>query len=130
MTHRDESMARLVVALAASVSLLTGCRVEANVDAARAQIDRGRQLYEQRCAVCHQPGGIGTELTGRLLASRGTALRLFDDIRATMPYDDPGSLAEGEYWDVTAFLVADRRLVETEVVLSRENAREVRLGAR
>jgi len=107
---------------------LAGCSSGGGTEDARAQVARGEQLYQQRCAVCHQPGGIGRDLTASLLATRGTALRVFTDIRTTMPYDDPGSLPEQDYWDVTAYLLSDRGLIDPQSVLSRDNGGDLRLA--
>ena len=56
-------------------------------------------------------GWFITALSERVIASYGTAQRLFNYLRVAMPYGAPGSLAEGEYWDLVAFLTRDRGFV-------------------
>jgi hypothetical protein len=35
----------------------------------------------------------------------GTALNLYEYIRAEMPWHEPGSLLDDQYWDITAFMM-------------------------
>ena len=45
-------------------------------------------------------------VAGEMALSRfNTSLELYNFIRAAMPYHNPGSLLESEYWQLTAFLV-------------------------
>ena len=59
---------------------------------------RAAELYEARCAVCHEvEGGIGTRLDRRVLAYYETARGLFNYVRLAMPYDAPRTLPDEEY---------------------------------
>ena len=76
-----------------------------------AQVRRGEEVYAGKCANCHGPkleGKTSTPLTGPVFAgkwSEQTAKDLFARVR-TMPYGAANSLNEGQYLDLTAFILA------------------------
>jgi mono/diheme cytochrome c family protein len=79
----------------------------------KAQATRGQTTYGEECARCHGPslgGGEGSPaLSGEdfLGTWRGrTAGDLFEEIRTTMPTDDPGHLSRRQYADVTAYILS------------------------
>ena len=79
-------------------------------------LERGERLYGAHCSACHESeAGIGPMLPARVLASYGTARRLFDYTRVTMPYGLPNSIDREDYWAIVAFLVVDRGLVDEGV---------------
>ncbi len=95
---------------------------------AAVQVERGENLYTQKCASCHDAeGGIGPRLTGKVLAGYRTIGTLFDYNRLAMPYGAPGSLSEEEYWDVLAYLLESRDLTTPTAPL---NARSSELELR
>ena len=73
------------------------------------QVSAGQAAYAQWCALCHGPegeGGVGPALVGRgRLSGYGTAARLYEYTRSSMPIDAPGSLGETPYYDIIAFLL-------------------------
>lgn len=84
-----------------------------------AQAARGRQTYAGACALCHgrrlngapdDPDMVSTPPLARARFLRrweGRSLAvLLAYTRATMPEDNPGSLAEAEYADVAAYLLS------------------------
>ncbi len=79
------------------------------------QAERGRQLYQSRCAPCHgasMGGGLAPPLTGTTFAAAwgGKPLsQLASKIRNTMPPDDSGKLTLPQVVDLVAHLLrADR----------------------
>lgn len=88
---------------AAEVGASTGVYTEA-------QAESGAALFARHCAACHGAtlgGGMGSRLapleswwSGRSLAS------LVSFVRGNMPMTAPGSLAEDEYGDIVAFILA------------------------
>ena len=56
-----------------------------------------------------------------------TALELHDFIRQAMPWQDPGNLAEDEFWNITAFLVRERGLDPMRDPLDANRAGNLRL---
>ncbi|KAA3665490.1 MAG: cytochrome c [Chloroflexi bacterium] len=57
-----------------------------------------------------------------------TILELYTYIRVNMPWHNPGSLQEAEYWQVTAFLVRERQMNLGDVVLDEERAGKLLLS--
>ena len=51
------------------------------------------------------------------IASYESTTRLYDYISRTMPFDNPGTLSEQEYWDVIAFLLDANELLPADTVL-------------
>jgi len=86
------------------------------------QIAAGRDVYAESCAECHGArgeGGTGPVVIGgnRRIASYGNTDRLYDYVSRTMPFDEPGSLSEDEYWDSIAYLLDANQLLPEGVVL-------------
>jgi len=61
------------------------------------------------------------------LLSVNTALELHDRIYQTMPWQEPASLSEKEYWDITAYLVRERGLDPMRDPLDANRAGNLRL---
>lgn len=88
-----------------------------------AQIERGKQLYAERCATCHGDRGQGVADHGPAIvgaaalpveppvgAKRNATFRTAADLVAwtaeTMPSDEPASLPADDYWAIAAVIVA------------------------
>ena len=68
------------------------------------QVKRGRSVFDKVCSECHPTDVFGPEyMEGWSGASVGF---LYEELKATMPYDSPGSLADSEYVEVVAYLFA------------------------
>lgn len=68
------------------------------------QADRGAQIYQSSCALCHGPG----TLVGEGFVTQWNNRRLYDLyalVRGTMPLDNPAGMKDGEYLDVIAYLL-------------------------
>lgn len=90
---------------------------------------RGEGLYREHCYSCHEvEGAIGVELSARVLASYDFAGPLYDYIDLAMPYNQPGSLAPTQYWDIMAYLLIDRELARLEAPLSARSGDRLRLA--
>jgi S-disulfanyl-L-cysteine oxidoreductase SoxD len=101
----------------------------------------GKQVYETACAACHGPdlkgvAGLPDMPSGaalRLVGGRGTltsqrpivtvesywpyATTLFDYIRRAMPYTAPGSLSANEIYAVSAYILAEGKIIDKSAVL-------------
>ncbi|HEV2200909.1 MAG TPA: cytochrome c [Bryobacteraceae bacterium] len=83
---------------------------------------KGKDLYKDKCAVCHNDkgegrenqypalvGGIGTITSSKPIRTVGSywpyATTIFDYVRRAMPYDHPGSLQTDEIYSVVAFVL-------------------------
>jgi alcohol dehydrogenase (cytochrome c) len=95
------------------------------------QVARGAPLYAAHCASCHGAkleGGAGPALVGKAFAEGWSqASRTVDDLfyvmRTSMPRPDVGSLAEGEYLDVLAFMLSRNGVPAGGTALVAEPAR-------
>jgi hypothetical protein len=98
--------------------------------------EQGKAVYEQQCASCHGAslqGGIGDRLVG----GRGTlvnddpakapvktiesywpyATTIFDYVKRTMPFNAPESLSNDQVYAVTAYILAEAKIVPPDTVL-------------
>ena len=102
---------------------------------------KGKAVYEAACTACH-----GADLTGvaglpnmpagaqlRLIGGRGTlasknpvmtvesywpyATTLFDYIRRAMPFASPGSLKADEIYAVSAYILAEAKIIDKSMLL-------------
>src|ERR1041384_5179918 len=78
--------------------------------AAGGQQAHGKALYNDKCASCHQESLKGSTetppLTGDMFWSNWetySANNLVEQVRSTMPEDNPGSLTRQEYVDIVAY---------------------------
>jgi mono/diheme cytochrome c family protein len=86
------------------------------------QIAAGREVYTAECAQCHGAngeGGTGPLLIGgnKRIASYQTTQRLYDYVSTTMPFDEPGSLTQEQYWNVISYLLDANELLPPDTVL-------------
>ena len=73
---------------------------------------RGKMLYNDKCASCHMENLRGSTetppLTGDMFWGNWetySANNLLEQIRSTMPEDNPGSLMRQEYVDIVAYIL-------------------------
>ena len=73
---------------------------------------RGKTLYNDKCASCHMEDLKGTTetppLTGDMFWMNWetySANNLVEQVRTTMPEDNPGSLMRQEYVDIIAYIL-------------------------
>ena len=101
----------------------------------------GRRLYADQCAMCHGAkgegaaaypalvGGMGTLASARPLKTIGSywpyATTVFDYIRRAMPYTAPGSLTPDQTYAVTAYLLAQNKIIDEQAVLDQHNLANV-----
>jgi cytochrome c len=98
---------------------------------------QGLQIFNKQCVSCHGEagrGGSGGQLTGPILPkevwaksprpSKHTgqywpyATTLFDYIRRAMPYQAPGSLTDNEVYALTAYLLAQQKIITDDFILN------------
>jgi cytochrome c len=102
---------------------------------------QGAPIYAEKCAACHGDGGRGTELSRKGLPSppvlvsdkkfkpidAGTttlanfwpyAPPLFGYIRAAMPWNNPRSLSDHEVYALTAYILAENKLIDPKQVMN------------
>ena len=103
------------LALAATVvwgSALVSLSAQGGGAAGGDQQTRGKSLYMDKCASCHQENLKGTTetppLTGDMFWTNWetySANNLVEQVRTTMPEDNPGSLMRQEYVDIIAYIL-------------------------
>jgi hypothetical protein len=90
------------------------------------QVARGEEVWNRVCAECHGPDSTDPEapllLRPDSLRRFPTAAAAFNFTRENMPGNAAGSLAEQEYWDVLAFLLANNGVGAGDAPLGPETA--------
>ena len=84
----------------------------------QAQIERGTLVFEKICSECHPTDVFGPDyMVGWNGASVG---ELFELVRYTMPYENPGSLEPEDYIDVLTYIFSLNGVAagETELPMS------------
>ncbi len=107
---------------------------------------QGEKVYNQHCLACHGAnleGGIGD----RLIGGRGTlvnndpskapvktvesywpyATTLFDYVKRSMPFTQPGSLSNDEVYAVSAYILNKANIVDNDAVLNQDNLAKVEM---
>ena len=81
---------------------------------------RGKAVYNDKCASCHMENLKGSTetppLTGDQFWSNWetySANNLVEQIRTTMPEDNPGSLTRQQYVDITAYILKTNEVAFT-----------------
>ena len=111
----DRAHIRGAISLALTVLIVAPLRAQDSAAAAAAerpvssgvfsakQAERGEGSYKTVCQACHAK----SEYTGDKFKTNfvsKTAFQMFDQIRTTMPDDNPGSLERQEYVDLVAYI--------------------------
>ena len=106
---RTVALASLIFLLAlAPHSLAQGGRTVADGVYSAEQAQNGRQIFDKKCASCHDGGTMGPELSGAAFLNqwrKKDAEALYKSIADTMPQDAPGSLSEEETLDTIAYIL-------------------------
>ena len=112
-------------------------------------VEQGKAVYQAQCAACHGQsleGGIGDRLVG----GRGTlvnndptkgpvktiesywpyATTIFDYVKRAMPFNAPDSLSNDEVYAVTAYILAQARIIPSDAVLNARSLSAVRMPNR
>lgn len=106
----------------------------------------GAGLYAAQCAACHGDHGEGRGDFPALIGGRGSlasdkpiltvgsywpyATTLFDYIRRAMPYQGPGELSANDVYALTAWILAENRIVKPSSVLTEQTLAAVRMPNR
>lgn len=73
------------------------------------QAKRGQSIYSKNCVECHSASAYTGSAFRRVWGSR-PAFELWEQIRTTMPEDNPGKLSPQEYSDIVAYLLKLNKL--------------------
>src|SRR6201993_1296481 len=114
---------------------------------------QGAPIFAEKCSACHGDGGRGTALSKSgapapptlvsdqklkgMDASRATianywpyAPPLFDYIRRAMPWTEPRSLTDHEVYALTAYILAENKLIDPKLVLNAKTLAQVKMPNR
>jgi mono/diheme cytochrome c family protein len=75
------------------------------------QLAWGETIYRLECARCHDQDRSAPELRSENMLSYRDAQALYEFNRRYMPLDKPGALRDVDYWDVTAYILAEEGLL-------------------
>ncbi len=97
------------------------------------QVARGEEVWKSICSHCHAIGSDNPDAPRLLepppIKSFATALGMFQYVRDSMPYDDPGTLSEQQYWDAIAFILTQKGVLGSDAPLGPDNAKDVPVQA-
>ncbi|MCM0019469.1 MAG: c-type cytochrome [Tagaea sp.] len=98
----------------------------------QAQLDRGRAIYAEYCALCHgadgrRGQGFQTPIWGpqTQIPKFQNALGLFEYNEVLMPFDGPDKIDEAAKWAVTLYLLVNHGAMRAGQTLSRANAAQI-----
>jgi S-disulfanyl-L-cysteine oxidoreductase SoxD len=106
----------------------------------------GAPLYAAQCAACHGDRGEGRGDFAALVGGRGSvasdkpiltvgsywpyATTVFDYIRRAMPYQGSGELSANDIYALTAWILAENKIVKPATVLSKQTLPTVQMPNR
>jgi mono/diheme cytochrome c family protein len=100
-----------LLVLAPAVALAQGGPDSASIQEARpvaiyseAQARRGQSTYQRHCVTCHTAAAYSGAAFRRVWGGK-SPYDLWEQIRTTMPQDNPGQLKAAEYADIVAYLL-------------------------
>jgi cytochrome c len=90
------------------------------------QVARGEEVWNNICARCHAVGSDNPDAPKLLepppITSFRSAAGMFQYVQESMPYDEPTSLSQEQYWDVVAFVLSRKGVSIGETPLGPDNA--------
>ena len=99
------------------------------------KLDAASNCYQSKChAANHPPWGfqlptqVPPVVGPGMVEVFGNALRLHDYLVKTMPWQNPGSLSDDEYWNLTAFMLRANGYDPDGIVLDANSAAQFVLG--
>ena len=106
---------------------------------------QGAAIYAEKCALCHGDNGKGGVAAALVSDARidgisasqktirnfiGDSTTIFDFIRRAMPFQAPRSLSDDEAYALTAYILAENKLIGATDVMSAESLPKVKMPNR
>src|SRR5882757_10088176 len=114
---------------------------------------QGAPIYAAKCSACHGDGGRGTDMAKKGLPSPPVLVSdikrkgidasttsianywpyappLFGYIRAAMPWNEPRSLSDHEVYALTAYILAENKLIDPKLSLNAKTLSKVMMPNR
>ncbi|WP_114376157.1 c-type cytochrome [Elioraea thermophila] len=124
------AVATAATGLALTVSLPTAAPARAE----NPQLERGRTVYAEACAVCHGADGRGGPGYGNPIWGQGAQIAKFGHAgellaytQMLMPFDDPTRIPDEDKLAVTAYVLHRHGVLAEGMKLTVENAKSVTL---
>jgi S-disulfanyl-L-cysteine oxidoreductase SoxD len=114
--------------------------------------EQGASIFADQCAACHGDGGKGATTTSGAPAAPAVvsdmkrngiddttltianywpyATTLFDYIRRAMPWTSPRSLADDQVYALTAYILAQNKLIDAKVTINAQTLPQVQMPNR
>jgi S-disulfanyl-L-cysteine oxidoreductase SoxD len=108
-------------------------------------VARGKSVYEENCEACHGPSGQGG-IKDRLAGGQGSlatespvktvgsywpyATTLFDYIKRAMPWTSPRTLTDDQVYALTAYILAQNKLIDARQVINAQTLPKVQMPNR
>lgn len=155
MASRESRPARYGIGRAPTGDEIAAIDIDANpagvgLPPGRGTAKEGAAIYAQKCAGCHGPKGEGIEKNPRLIGKEPAAgfvfasdvkapktignywpyaTTLYDYLHRAMPLNAPGSLAPGEVYSLTAFLLSENGVIDSSMVMDARTLPAVKMPA-
>jgi cytochrome c len=107
---------------------------------------QGAVIYAEKCAACHGDNGKGGGIAGALVSDREIAgisaaqktirnfwpysTTIYDFIRRAMPFQMPRSLADDEVYALTAYILAENKLIGANDMMNAQTLPKVKMPNR
>jgi S-disulfanyl-L-cysteine oxidoreductase SoxD len=106
---------------------------------------QGAAIYAEKCALCHGDNGKGGVAAALVSDARidgisasqktirnfiGESTTIFDFIRRAMPFQAPRSLSDDEAYALTAYILAENKLIGATDVMNAESLPKVKMPNR
>ena len=102
----------------------------------------GRQIYGQKCLYCHGAkgkdgpysvlvGAMGDTAQAKTIGNYWPyATTIFDYVRRAMPFNAPGSLTDNEVYSLTAYLLHENRIIDSNLVINSVSLPKITMPAK
>lgn len=107
---------------------------------------QGAPIFAEKCSACHGENGKGGGIANAVVAERARegisasqktiknfwpyATTIFDFIRRAMPFTMPRSLSDDEVYALTAYILAENKLIGTNDTMNAETLPKVKMPNR
>ena len=116
----------------------------AGLPAGSGSAEKGKSIFQEKCAVCHNDkgegregqypplvGGVGTINTPKPVKTPGSywpyATTIFDYVRRAMPYDQPGTLNNNEVYSLVGWILNANGIIGEKDEMNKDTLPKVKM---